>query len=360
MNKNWFKRLGRQFLRVPLSEKILFTKHLSMMVKSGMTEVESLRLLRRQVKSRSFKIILDELIADVENGQFISVSLLPFQRVFGELFVNIVKLGETSGTLSEKLEFLTEEMKKNQELRSKVRSAMIYPVIVLIATLGITGVLIFFVLPKILPIFANLGVKLPISTRILIGTANLFYNYYLYIFLGVLVLIIALFFSLRINKVRYIYHRIMLALPFVKRISIGYNMANMTRSLGILLKSGVRIVEAVQTTSNIVANLVYRKALRQVAESVRRGEPLYEYLERNPKIFPSTLSRMIEVGEKTGNLDENLKYLAEFYENEVNETAKNLSTVLEPMLLVIMGALVGFVAISIITPIYEVTQTIGR
>src|SRR3989344_4708948 len=116
MNKNWFKRLGRQFLRVPLSEKILFTKHLSMMVKSGMTEVESLRLLRRQVKSRSFKIILDELIADVENGQFISVSLLPFQRVFGELFVNIVKLGETSGTPSVNLAILNPKKKKKKKI----------------------------------------------------------------------------------------------------------------------------------------------------------------------------------------------------------------------------------------------------
>lgn len=360
MNKDWLQTLKRQFLRVPLSEKILFTKHLSMMVKSGMSEIESLELMKRQVKSRSFKIILDELIADVENGQFISVSLQPFRRVFGELFINIVKLGESSGTLSDNLEFLAGEMKKAKELRSKVRSALVYPTIVLIATLGITAILIFFVLPKILPIFANLGVKLPITTRILIGTTNFFQNYYLFIFAGILVFVCAFILSFRIVKVRYTYHRILLALPFVKRISVGYNMANLTRSLGILLKSGVKIVEAIQTTSHIVPNLVYQEALRQVAESVKRGELLYEYLEKNPQIFPPTISRMIEVGEKTGSLDENLAYLAEFYENEVNETVENLSNVLEPMLLVIMGALVGFVAISIVTPIYEVTQTLGR
>lgn len=360
MNKRSSRKLGTFFLRVPLSEKILFTKHLSMMVKSGMSEIESLRLIQSQIKSKAFRRMLDKVIGDLENGQFLSVALTPFKRVFGDLFINVIRLGEASGTLAENLEFLTQELKERQALRSRVRSALIYPIVILIATIGVTGALVFFVLPRILPIFSSLGVQLPLTTRILIGTANFLNAYYILVLVGAVLLVTAWSFLLRIPPVRYAYHRALLVTPFVSGIVKGYNMANITRTLHVLLRSGVKIVEALLTASDITANRVYKRALLATAEGVKRGEPMHEYLEKHPALFPPTVSRMIEVGERTGDLEGNLRYLADFYKNEVDETVKNLSSVLEPALLVIMGALVGFVAVSIITPIYEVTQTIGR
>jgi type IV pilus assembly protein PilC len=347
-------------LKIPLAERILFSQHLSMMIKAGMTEIESLKLIRKQIKSRGFGKILDRVIADVENGQFLSESLNQFKNAFGDLFINIIKLGEVSGTLSENLNYLAEEIKKDRALRAKVRSALIYPFVLLFATVGITGALIFFVLPKIIPVFSTLGIKLPVMTRILIATTHFILNYYLWIFVGIIGLVIICLIALRIKKIRYFYHRLLLLMPIVGKITIGYQTSNFTRTLGLLLKSGIKIVEAISISSSIASNLVYRKFLSEASKRIQRGETLYKYLEENPSLFTPTVSRMVEVGEKTGNLDHNLLYLAEFYENEVDEKIKNLSSVLEPILLIVMGLLVGFIAISIITPIYEVTQNIGR
>lgn len=324
-----------------------------------MTAVESLRLVRRQIKNRNFAKILDKVIINTENGQFLSESLNQFKNAFGDLFINIIKNGEISGTLSENLSYLAEEMKKERLLKAKVRSAMIYPFVILFATLGITSALIFFVLPKIIPIFSTLGIKLPLPTKILIAATHFIFNYYLWIIVGFFALIVAWLFFLRFKKIRYLYHRLIFLTPVLGKISISYYMANFTRTFGLLLKNGIKIVEAISLTSDTIPNLVYKKSFLGAAEQIKKGEALYKYLERKPFLFPSTVSRMIEVGEKTGNLETNLLYLSEFYENEVDEKIKNLSSILEPILLIVMGLLVGFVAISIITPIYEISQGIG-
>lgn len=346
------------FLRVPLSEKILFTKHMSMMIQSGMSVIDSLHLIRRQVKSRSFGRILDQLIIDVENGQFLSVGLARFKRNFGELFVSIIKIGETSGTLSINLNYLSGELKKQAALRAKIRSALIYPIVILFATFGVVGILVFFVLPRILPIFSSLRVELPLSTRILVAVSNFLFAYSILVFLGLVVFVIIFSFLLRLPKVRFVWHGLLLFIPFVGGMVKSVNMANFCRTLGILLKSGTAIVDALTITADTLPNLVYRNEILKTAEKVKRGEAIHKYLNERERLFTPTVSRMIEVGEATGNLDNNLLYLADFYENEVDETSKNLSSVLEPALLVIMGAIVGFVAVSIITPIYEVTQSL--
>ncbi|HEY4496618.1 MAG TPA: type II secretion system F family protein [Candidatus Paceibacterota bacterium] len=346
--------------RISLAEQILFAKHLSIMLKSGISEVESLRIIQEQIKSKGFKRILSTVIENIENGQFLSDSLAKFKRTFGELFINIIRLGEVSGTLPENLNYLAAEIRKKYELKGKIRAALLYPLIVLFATIGVAGALILFVLPKILPIFNSLGVKIPITTKILIAVVNIVNNYYIWILLGILTIVIIWIFLLRIEKVRYVYSRVMLFMPIVGGTTKDYTMTNITRTMGLLLRSGVKIIEALKTTSETVTNLVYRKALSESAEGVKKGEALYKHLKDRPDIFPTTASRMIEIGERTGSLDENLIYLAEFYESELSEKVKNLSNVLEPILMVIMGLLVGFVAISIITPIYEITQGLQR
>ena len=327
-----------------------------MMIHSGMTEVESLRLIRSQIRSKGFLKILDDIIGNIENGQSLSVALSHYRNVFGDLFINIIKIGEISGTLSENLDYLGLEMKKSQSLRSKVRGALIYPAVILAATIGVVGGLIFFILPKILPIFKSLKVTLPITTRALMYLSDTLRSHYILIGLGFILFIICLFVLRSIPTTRYIMHRMLLSTPIFGTISIGFNMANMTRILGMLLKSGEKIVQAVSITADASSNLVYKKALREAVVEVQRGKTLYAYFEEHEHLFPPTVSRMIEVGEKTGNLDNNLAYLAEFYENEVDEVTKNLSGILEPILLVVMGVAVGFVALAIITPIYGITQ----
>jgi len=348
------------FLHIPLAEKILFVKHLSIMVKSGTTLLDGIELLRKQVRSSSFKYILTSVIQDVKNGQFLSDGLRKFHHVFGELFINVVKIGEESGSLSENLTHLAEELKKKQQLRAKIRSAFIYPVIVLIATFGVVGMLIFFVLPKIIPIFTSMRITLPWTTQLVVTTSQFLIQNGVAVFFGCIVLIVIWILLLRIRSVRFLAHRVILILPFVGQISKMANTAEFTRTLGLLLKSGMKIVEATTITAASVSNLVFQKALREAAETVRRGESFHTYLALHDHVFYPTVARMIEVGDATGTLEPNLFYLADFYESEVDELTKNLSTVIEPVLLLVMGGLVGFIAISIITPIYEITQSLSK
>lgn len=357
---NFIESLNRTFSNlftsVSLAERIMFVKHMSMMIHSGMTEVESLRLIRSQIKSKGFLKILDDVIGNIENGQALSTALGHYQHVFGDLFINIIKIGEISGTLSENLDYLALEMKKSQSLRSKVRGALIYPAVILVATIGVVGGLIFFILPKILPIFKSLKVTLPFTTRALMFLSDSLRAHYILIGLAFFAFVAFLFVLRSIPVTRYMLHRTLLSMPIFGNISIGFNMANMTRILGMLLKSGEKIVQAVSITADASSNLVYKKALQDAVIEVQKGKTLYAYFEEHEHLFPPTVSRMIEVGEKTGNLDNNLAYLAEFYENEVDEVTKNLSGILEPILLVVMGVAVGFVALAIITPIYGITQ----
>lgn len=348
------------FLHIPLSEKILFAKHLSLMVKTGMPLLDSVRFIRRQVRSSSFRYVLEQVERDVENGKFLSASLGQFHRSFGDLFINVVRVGEASGTLGENLAHLAAELKKARALRQKIRSALIYPTIILVATLGIVSVLVFFVMPRILPIFQSLRIELPPTTRALVFVSTTLLNYGLTALavLGAVLLLWLLL--LRIRGVRFFAHWLILMLPFTRSVSRMANVAESTRTLGLLLKSGVQIVEAVRITAESSRNLLYRRAFLEIMEAVKRGEALYTFLARHEHLFPPTVAHMIEVGETTGSLEENLFYLADFYENEVDETTKNLSVVLEPLLLLLMGGIVGFVAIAIITPIYEVTQSLRK
>lgn len=351
---------AQRFWRVSLEEKILFAKHMSMMISSGMTVVDSAKLIRKQLEGSVFAKILDSVIKELESGQFLSVALGQFPDAFGKLFISLIHTGEVSGTLPANLEHLSAELKKSAQLHSAIRSAMMYPLVIFCATMGIIGLLVFFVLPKILPVFASMHIKLPFETRVMIAATDLLLHHYLAIIGIFIAAFTALYFFLQIPAIRYGYHRLLLALPFIGKIAIDYNMANVTRTLGVFLKSGTNITEALSITADSVDNDVYRKALHATAESVRHGSPLHKYLEENPKIFPPTVARMIEVGENTGKLDDNLFYLADFYANEVDEITKNMSSIIEPVMLLFMGGVVGFVAIAIIKPIYSVTQTLTR
>ena len=346
------------FLRVPLQEKILFTKNMALALRSGVSLVNSLKLMTNQAKSKSMQKILASLMDDANRGVFLSASLEKFRNVFGDLFINVIKVAETSGTLPENLLYLGDELHKKEMLRKKVKGALIYPVIILIATIIIAVTMIVFVFPKILPLFQSAHVQLPLTTRILIGVSNAFTNYRLWLLIGTIILIVGIKILMKVPAVRFSYSTWLFYLPIMGGAVVNYNMATFTRTFALLLKSGVKITEALEITSVTVTNPVYRKELLKSADGVRQGEFLSKSIAEKPKHFPTLLVNMIEVGENTGNLTENLQYLAEYYENEVDDFVKNLSSILEPFLLLFMGGIVGFIALSFITPIYQVTRTI--
>jgi len=359
MNKlsNLLKNL---FDSLPLQEKINFVRHLSLTVKAGLPVFKGLQLIKKQTNSRTLKKIIDQVNKDVGEGHFLADSLSKYKHVFGDFFVSIIRVGESSGTLAANLNYLAEELEKSQDLRSKIKSALVYPIIVFVATLGIVAFLVFFIFPKILPVFANLKAQLPAPTRILIGFSDFITTHGLETLAGIIVLIIVFRILLRfVTPFRYFLHRMMLWTPVLGKMSISVNSANFTRVLGLLLKSGMPIVEALNITSNTLENLVYRREIKYSAEAIGKGSQLAVHLAKKSSVFPILLTGMIEIGENTGNLEENLAYLAEFYTKETDVRLRNLTSILEPMMLLFMGGMVGFVALSIITPIYQLSVSVG-
>jgi type IV pilus assembly protein PilC len=333
---------------------------MEIMIKSGMQILQGLEMLKKQTKSRSFRKILDQMIQDVKNGHFLASSLERYNNVFGEFFINLVKVGESSGTLSENLQYLTEELKKKDELKKKIRGAMVYPIIILVATLGITSILAFFIFPKILPILRSINVPLPMVTIWFIAISEFISSYGGWVIAGLFSFIVGFWLIIKLPRVRFVWHQIALVIPFVSDLVKHVNIITFSRTLGLLLKAGIKIVEALDITANTLPNLVYKKEIKVISEGVKKGDQMSKYLSENEHLFPVILSQMVIVGENTGKLEESLLFLADFYEGEMDETTKSLSSFLEPVLLLAMGLIVGFVAVAIITPIYKITQTLGR
>ncbi len=348
------------FGRSSLKEQTLFAKRMSFMVKAGMPLVESLSMIRSQTKSKHKNKIYETVISDVNNGQYLAASLKKHRHMFSDFAVNLIRVGEESGILSQNLAYLADELQKKDELRRKVVGAMVYPIVITCATFGITGVLTVYVFPKILPIFSSLHVTLPLSTRILIAVSDFLGAYGVLSIFGLIFLGIA--FSIlkyKYEKVRLYWDTLMIKVPFFGGMVKSYNLANLSRTLGLLIKSGVRITESLVMIAETTNNLAYRRAIERIAVSIVRGEPMSRELARRPDLFPDLLMHMITVGETTGGLTSTLSYLSELYEGEVEDATKNMSSAIEPVLMVVMGLLVGFLAVSIITPIYAITQNLN-
>ena len=330
-----------------------------MMIKAGLSLREAVVEVKEQTNSKKFKKVLGSVIRQLNNGKSLAESLSRHPDVFNKIFVNLIKAGEASGTLEENLGYLDSQLEKSYDLRKKIKAAMLYPIIILIAATGLVGVLSVFVLPKLIPLFESFNVELPLPTRILLWLIKSFQAYGFFIFGGIAFLVVFFAFISRFKPVKNINHRIILRLPIVGKLNKKINLAYFARTLGVLIKSGIPIVESFDITASTLNNVVYQKQVKKAALEVQRGEQIAKYFKARPRLFPSIFSRMISVGEKTGKLDESLLYLAEFYEKEVDDATKNLSTVLEPILLVIIGFIVGFIAVSIIMPIYKITHNLS-
>lgn len=342
--------------RISFLDKILFAKNLSLMIKAGLPLRESVATIQEQIKNKRFKEILDDVIKNIDNGQSLAASLSRHPQVFDSLYVNMIWVGEESGTLEENLEHLALQLEKNYALRGKIQAATIYPSIILTAVIILSAALAFFILPKITPIFEVFDIELPLTTRILLKTTEIIQNYGLFVLAGLVILGVILFLLSRRQPIKFLIHKIILKLPIIGSVFRNVNFSYFSRTLGILLKSGMPVIKALEVTQTALKNLVFQKELKAVAREVQKGKTISAYLKKREAIFPLMVSRMIGVGEKTGKLEETLLYISDFYEGEVDKSIKNLSVILEPILLLIIGVAVGFIALSIISPIYEITR----
>lgn len=350
--------MNKNLIRFSLQEKILFTKRLGLLIRSGIPIASALAMLEGQAGTKSSKYLFGSMVKDVEQGMFLSASMGKFGNIFGDFIVNIINIGEVSGTLEENLNYLGIELKKKHDLERKLKSAMVYPAVIVLATFGITGLLTVYVFPKIVPIFLNFKVALPWTTRMLIFISSLIIHHWAFFILAMVLLTIILTLSYKITPIKVKVHSLLLKLPIMGELLRNYYLANSFRTLGLLLKSDSGIVRAVKITAGTCENLVFKAHLNNLAENVTKGLGIAGYIKNNPKVFPLLATQMISVGESTGSLSSSLLFLSELYENEVEDKTKNLTSILEPVLMITMGLMVGFIALSIITPIYAITQSI--
>lgn len=349
------------FIRFSVKKQTFFAKRLSFLIKAGVPMLESIHVIKQQTRSKSEIKVFDKVISDIANGQTLSSSLARFKGVFGNFAINIIKAGESSGTLTINLNYLADELKKKELLRKKIVGALLYPIIVTLATLGITGILIVYIFPKIIPIFKSLNAQLPVSTKIIIFVSETVRNHGITILLVLVLLgIISSLMIKYIPKVKFIFHGLILRIPLTGEIAKNYNLTNTTRTLGLLLKGGISLTEALSITADTTENVQYKKAFEYISHGIMKGKNISELIRHFPAIFPDMLGHMVSIGERSGNLSNTLIYLSEFYENEFDDMTKNLSSSIEPVLMIVMGILVGFVAVSVITPIYEITNTLKR
>jgi type IV pilus assembly protein PilC len=350
------------FSRVTVQDKLLFTKHLSVMIHSGIPIIEALGILIDQTKTgSSFNTVLQSVYSRIKNGKSLAYSLEEYPKVFDVFFTNIIKVGEESGTLEESLQFLSDQLQKDYALRKKVQSALLYPSIVFLMVIILGGFISLFILPQLIGFFEAFDTELPLATKVLLAIANFFKNYGILFFSSFIIFSLAWSRLIKTKTVKPFWDRILFVVPLFGKLLRNNQTVRLSRNLGILLKSGVPIEASLETTEKTLTNTHYIRALIYIADEVKKGKTIHESMTSNPSItFQPIMIKMIDVGERTGKLDESLTYLADFYEEEIDNVTKNLSTILEPILLIFIGIVVGFIAIAIISPIYELTGSIRK
>lgn len=345
--------------KIRFLDKLLFTKHLSMMIKSGITLSESIDTIASQTASSKFRKVLDDISLDIKNGKSFSLSLKKHPKVFSQFYIVIAQVGEESGTLSESLDYLAQQLAKDYALKKKIQGALLYPTIVLIAV-GVVGAsMSIFVLPQLTDLFLSLDAELPITTKILLFFSNLMKNYGILIIAGFIGFSVLFRISVKLPLIKPKWDMATLSFPIFGPLLQNEQLASLCRNLGIMLKSGLPITQALEVQYIGTDNLVFKEYLRKIQKSINKGKEMQQELsEGNYSRFSPIAIKMIGVGEKTGKLDEAFLYLGDFFEDEVDNIAKNLSVVLEPIILLIIGLIVGFVALAIISPIYSLTGSI--
>lgn len=343
---------------IPLAEKLFFINHLKVLVHAGLSLSDSMGTLAEQTENKRFKKILQEIKIGIEKGEKLSINLAKHPKVFPKIFISMIEAGEISGTLEQNLEQLSLQMKKEHDLRSKIKSAMTYPIVIIITTIGIITAMMVYIIPRMVSIFEEMDAKLPLMTRILIFANKFMLEHYILIICTLIVSIIVFIGIIRTKKGKAIVHLLILKAPIFGKISKKVNLARFSRTLSSLLKTDIPVVQSFETTADIVGNVHYKKIIIESAEKLKKGVLIAESLKSGTQLFPPLVLQMISIGEKSGNLDVLLEDLAVFYEEQVDDTVKSLSSIIEPLLILFLGLIIGGIAVAIISPIYSLSEQI--
>ena len=336
----------------------IFTRQLATLIGAGLPLVRSLNILRDQLKQGALKGVINNLALHVEAGGTFSDSLLRYPKIFSKLFVNTVKAGEAGGVLEIVLTRLAEFSEKAEKLRAKIKSALVYPILVITIALAVLTFLIIFVIPKFMELYEEIGTELPLPTLMLLRISSFMQNQWI---VGVLILaglVIAYNFLTRIRIIRYLIDRMKLQLPVCGVLIQKVSIARFSRTLGTLISSGVPILQSLMITKDTAGNQVIERSLERVHDSIREGESISGPLAK-AKVFPLMVVNMINVGEETGSLDQMLNKIADTFDDEVDVTVNALTSLLEPLLIVFMGLIVGAIVISMFLPLVKLLTTLS-
>lgn len=343
---------------VSLTEKMMFTRNLQVMTISGLSLPRSLDILSSQSKNKRFKKILLEIKERIVKGENFSVALKSYPNIFSDLYQNMIKVGEESGTLEEVLGILARQLERDHDLKSKIKSALMYPAVILFAMSTIGVLMMVMVVPKLAGTFQDLGVELPITTKFIIALANFITTKWYLFIIFIIIFIFGIWISFKNKKVRKITDALLLRTPIFSPLIIKTNSARFSRTLSSLMGGGVSIVRSLEITSGVLGNFYFKEALIKASEQVGKGKKISDSLEEYKHIYPIMVLQMIKVGEETGETSSILAKLADFYEEEVTNSTKSLASIIEPVLMLVIGAAIGFFAVSMIQPMYSILDTI--
>lgn len=345
--------------RVKTEQLVIFSRQLATMVDSGIPIVSALEVLSEQMEDKGFQATLKKLRDDVEAGASLSEGSAKHPRVFSEFFVNMMRAGESSGRLDEILDRVATYIEKADQLQRKVKASLFYPAFVSFLAFAITTFLVVFVVPKFKEIFTSLGGELPLPTRILLGLSDSMRHYFVLEIIGLVLLVMAFKFYISTPPGRMWFDRTSLRMPVIGKLLQKVVIARFARTLATLVKSGVPILSALEIVAKTSGNKVVEKAVNSARTSIKEGENIADPLAAS-KVFPNMVTRMIAVGEKTGELEKMLSKIADFYENEVDAAVTALTSIIEPLVIAILGVVIGGIVIALFLPVFKISSLVSK
>jgi len=343
--------------KVSLKDKIIFTNQLAIMIKAGLPLIEALEALKEQTENPEFIKAISQITEEVRGGQALSKALSHHPKIFPDLYIAVTHSGEKSGKLDLVLERLSDQLQKDYDLMTKVKSAITYPIVIVSALIMVVIMMLVYVVPKMKSIFDEMGVALPLPTRILLGLSDFVVTYW-YV---VIIVIIALFFGLRFwaktPAGRLALDTFIIKIPLFGALTKKIYLARFARTTATLIASGLPMLEIIATDKAVVGNKFYQPVFDQISRDVESGVPLSLAMKKH-KIFPAMIAQMISVGERSGKIDQILNELAGFYDKEVEATTANMASLIEPILIIVIGAGIGVAIIAVIMPIYSLVNVI--
>jgi type IV pilus assembly protein PilC len=344
--------------KIRLDDLVMFARQLATMVDAGITLVAALDILGEQIDNKTFGAIILSVRNDVETGSSLSAALAKHKKVFSPLFINMVRAGESSGMLDDILDRLSQYLEKTSSLQKKVRSAMIYPAIVSAMALGITLILLLKVVPIFKDIFSGFGAKLPMPTEIMINLSNALQHYFVFIVLAVIGIFFLFRMYVRTEKGRLRFDGFLLNVPIFGILLRKVAISKFSRTLSTLIKSGVPILSALEIVGKTSGNKTVEAAVDNVRKNVREGESIAAPLAKSG-VFPTMMTRMVSVGERSGELEKMLSKIADFYDEQVDTAVSGLTSIMEPLIIAFLGIVIGSVVIAMFLPIFKLTTVVG-